>query len=259
MSTQAVYALDLATAPTLRLQHVLREISQSRFFPEGPRAQYFAAEVNLVQATEAPAVPVGPVLSVEECSPERGPEREAASSSIKQEASSSLKLEAGSASEVIEVLSDSLSSSSDSASSESDDSVEVHQEAPVKVARPTVSWSLADIRTHVQSKRAHKLSFATEGGLELLECGFYQLQKANCLGRCQGSVSELPTKKPRELAAECSKLRIEEVHGESPSEVIRKTEVVRGAEPLLPHGQTGVFSQGLDQFKQTFGCALEKT
>ena len=168
-STQAIYALDLATAPTARLQHVLKQIAEGKFLPDNPRAQYFPAEVNITRATEEPA-PVAPVVLLEDDWP-CCPSEVVNEPSIKQEITPA-KLEKVSPLEVIEVLSDSSSSSSsDSASSESDGSESVSRVRPAKVPRPSVSWPLDAIRIHVVSKISHRLSFSTEGGLELLECG----------------------------------------------------------------------------------------
>ena len=160
VSSRALYALDLATAPTRELQRMILEVAAKRFVPDAVRSEYFPLRSQALE-------PNAPTLQEQDQAAQRpGPE-------VKAEATSVSGPHADPAGPIC-VDSESDSSSSESSSSESSDS---SPKQPSKVPRRDVDWPQSEIAVHVKSHIAHRIVFTSEGGTMVFSRWTFRLYK----------------------------------------------------------------------------------
>ena len=152
LGSQAVYSVDLASAPARALQKVILDIASGSFRPDNPIASYFKPQPNPVSALPvSPNPPVGPQkadavpvkLEVEPAAQDENPQLVCVSSSE----------------------SDSSSSSDESSSEES------LSFKPQKAAKLACPWKLEETLQHSKSRICHMVTSHTGGGRPILACG----------------------------------------------------------------------------------------
>ena len=149
VSSRALYALDLATAPARELQRMTLEVAAKRFGPDAARSEYFPLRTQALE-------PDAPTLREQEQAAHRS------GLEVKVETTSVSGSHADPAGPIC-VDSEPESSSSESSSSESSDSGEGSPKRPSKVPRLDVDWPQSEIAVHVKSHIAHRIVFTSEG------------------------------------------------------------------------------------------------
>ena len=157
VSSRALYALDLATAPARELQRMTLEVAAKRFGPDAARSEYFPLRTQALE-------PDAPTLREQEQAAHRS------GLEVKVETTSVSGSHADPAGPIC-VDSEPESSSSESSSSESSDSGEGSPKRPSKVPRLDVDWPQSEIAVHVKSHIAHRIVFTSEGRTMVFSCG----------------------------------------------------------------------------------------
>ncbi|CAE7036167.1 METTL21B [Symbiodinium sp. CCMP2592] len=157
VSSRALYALDLATAPARELQRMILEVAAKRFVPDAARSEYFPLRPG-------PSEPCAPTLHKQDQTLKGAGVQVKTEDALAPEPSD---LPAG----PILVDSESDSSSSESSDSGSSEDESESSKEPSKVPRLEVDWPREQIALHVKSRIAHRIVFTSEGGTMVFSCG----------------------------------------------------------------------------------------